>query len=63
MANATLGEPVGFRNAVVLQSAQTARGTAVTPTNACGIAAIHHAKKTDSHEYRGPGSPNLVAER
>jgi hypothetical protein len=63
MANAASGEPLGYRNGVVLYSAQSTKGTPVTPATAVGNARVYWTQKSGTHRYRGPGSANLTARK
>lgn len=63
MADASLGEPLGYRHAVIMYSAETTFGTAVLPAVACGIAKASHTKHTSNASFRGPGSADLVARK
>lgn len=51
------------RHGVVLYSAQSTYGTAVTPATACGIFAVSNVQKSNNLDLRGPGSPNFVARK
>jgi hypothetical protein len=63
MADASVGNPLGYRHAVVLWSAQTVQGTAVTPASSGGIATARRTKQTGNVSYRGPGSPNRMTRK
>lgn len=61
MANASLGEPLGFRSSVVLYSNETTFGTPVTPANSLGICTVNLTKHSSNAFYYGPGSATFLA--
>jgi hypothetical protein len=61
MADSAAGEPLGYRHGVVLYSAQTTLGTAVTPATSCGAAKVSWTKHSNNLAVRGPGSANRLA--
>lgn len=63
MANAAAGEPLGYRHAVVLWSAQAVQGTPATPAAAAGLAQVRLARHGSTARFRGPGSPGIVARK
>lgn len=63
MANATAGEPLGYRHGVVLYSAQTVQGTAVTPATSCGVAQVRFSKQSENLAIRGPGAAQIVLQK
>jgi hypothetical protein len=63
MADHSLGEPIGYRHAVVMYSAETVFGTAVLPATAAGIAKVSYTKHTSNTPFWGPGSADYVAKK
>lgn len=61
MANASSGDRLARRHGVVLYSAQTTWGTAVTPATAVGNCLTNHTKVSNNQSHYGPGSPNRRA--
>lgn len=63
MANATAGEPLGYRHGVVLYSAQAVQGTAVTPATSCGVAQVRLSKTSENLAIRGPGAAQIILQK
>lgn len=63
MANASNGEPLAYRHAVVLYSSQSAYGTPVAPATSCGLASAAHTMHSSNVRFRGPGSANLITRK
>jgi hypothetical protein len=63
MATYAAGEPLPFRDAVALQSAQVTWGTPVTPATSLGIVRGNHIKRGSMQTFRSPGSANLQARK
>jgi hypothetical protein len=60
---AVSGEPLARRHGVVLYSAQSTYGTAVTPATGVGIFNTSHTQHSSNTDFRGPGSANFVARK
>src|SRR5579862_6011423 len=63
MANAASGEPLGFRNAVVLYGVQSAYGTPATPATSAGLARVSWTKCSSNAYFQGPGSAGFQARK
>lgn len=61
MADATAGNPLAYRHAVVLYSAESTFGTAVAPATHCGLAGVRLGKPSNNAHYWGPGSASFLA--